>query len=236
VESYRLSSGAIVVTAQRLSLRIDERFAGRGISGICHHLVETARSTQDRVEDLERPHWRLRIALALFILVATGLLLAIAVRLNLGASDVRGFDEWIMVAEAALQDLVFVVVAGVFLRSLEGRLKRRGALVGLHELRSVAHVIDMHQLTKDPEALLTPGQRTEHSPARDLTRFELTRYLDYCSEMLSLTAKLAAMYAQTTQDAVVLGAVREIESLTSDLSSEVWQKAILLQELDPSIT
>ncbi|MGB5052164.1 MAG: hypothetical protein WBO46_24660, partial [Caldilineaceae bacterium] len=80
----------------------------------------------------------------------------------------------------------------------------------------------------DPEALLSPENRTEHSPPRTMSRFELTRYLDYCSEMLSLIAKLAAMYAQETQDAVVLAAVREIQDLGSGLSGEVWQKIILL--------
>ena len=41
-----------------------------------------------------------------------------------------------------------------------------------------------------------------------MTPFELTRYLDYCSEMLSLTAKIAALYAQSSSDAVVIDAVR----------------------------
>jgi len=91
------------------------------------------------------------------------------------ASEVRGFDDWIMVLEAGFQDVVFVGLAVVFVRGIETRLVRKDALVGLHELRSVAHVIDMHQLTKDPEALLRPDQRTEHSPPRNLNRFELTR-------------------------------------------------------------
>jgi hypothetical protein len=33
-----------------------------------------------------------------------------------------------------------------------------------------------------------------------MSPFELTRYLDYCSEMLSLTSKLAAVYAQNLPD------------------------------------
>ena len=37
-------------------------------------------------------------------------------------------------------------------------------------------------------------------------RFELSRYLDYCSEMLSLTAKLAALYAQNLPDPVIIEA------------------------------
>jgi hypothetical protein len=58
--------------------------------------------------------------------------------------------------------------------------------------------------------------------------FEITRYLDYCSEMLSLTSKLAALYAQNLPDPVVIDAVNEIESLTTNLSQKIWQKITLV--------
>ena len=43
----------------------------------------------------------------------------------------------------------------------------------------------------------------------------MTRYLDYCSEMLSLTSKVAALYAQAFPDPVVTDAVSDIERITS---------------------
>ncbi|MEI9900769.1 MAG: hypothetical protein WDN31_12330 [Hyphomicrobium sp.] len=46
----------------------------------------------------------------------------------------------------------------------------------------------MHQLTKDPSAF--GGPATSSSPQRVMTRYELVRYLSYCSEMLSLAARL----------------------------------------------
>lgn len=220
-----------MATAERLSDRIDDRFKGRGISVISDNLVIVARRTQDDLDALNRPRWPLRIAIAAVVLGLLAIVALAAAPLDLTEADVRGFDEWIMVFESAIQDVIFIGLAAVFLRSIEGRMRRREALGGLHELRSMAHVIDMHQLTKDPEALLAPEERTEHSPDRTMSRFELTRYLDYCSEMLSIIAKLAAMYAQENQDGLVLVTVREIESLTSNLSSEVWQKMILLQDL-----
>ena len=94
-----------------------------------------------------------------------------------------------------------------------GRIRVRRALRALHELRSIAHVIDMHQLTKDPAALSRDFIMTESSPLRSMTAAELKRYLDYCSEMLSLVAKLAAIYAQSSPDAVVINAVNDIEQL-----------------------
>jgi hypothetical protein len=58
------------------------------------------------------------------------------------------------------------------------------------------------------------------------------RYLDYCSEMLSLTAKLAALYAEKLSDPVVVDTVGDIERLTSDLSSKIWQKITIVQSLE----
>jgi hypothetical protein len=58
------------------------------------------------------------------------------------------------------------------------------------------------------------------------------RYLDYCSEMLSLTAKCAALYAERLSDSVVVDTVGDIERLTSDLSSKIWQKITMVQTLE----
>ena len=46
--------------------------------------------------------------------------------------------------------------------------------------------------------------------------------------MLSLTSKLAALYAQNLPDPVVIDAVNEIESLTTNLSQKIWQKITIV--------
>ena len=61
-----------------------------------------------------------------------------------------------------------------------------------------------------------------------MTPPELGRYLDYCSELLSVTSKLAALLVQYFNDEVLLGAVNEIETLTTGLSGKIWQKIRLL--------
>ena len=73
----------------------------------------------------------------------------------------------------------------------------------------------MHQLTKDPEYVLHEVAATASSPERRLTQGQLKRYLEYCSELLSLVSKLAALHAQDLQDPVVLEAVNDVESLTA---------------------
>jgi hypothetical protein len=64
-----------------------------------------------------------------------------------------------------------------------------------------------------------------------MSELELSRYLDYCAEMLALIAKLAALYAGRVQDPAVIAAVSEVEELTSDLGRKIWQKIMITSRL-----
>jgi len=221
---YRtLDAGLILATVERLQARIRERFPHAGLNKVCAEVAQVARETNDRCRWIERPHLLLRggvvLALALLVLSVAGVVLAFA-----GFETRITFPELIQVLEAGLNDLVLVGAAIFFLVTLELRIKRSRALRGLHELRALAHVVDMHQLTKDPMRLRVEGDDTESSPRRELSPFELTRYLDYCAELLSLVGKTAALYAQHLDDSVVLSAVTEIEQLTNGLSLKIWHK------------
>ncbi len=57
----------------------------------------------------------------------------------------------------------------------------------------------------------------------------LGRYLDYCTDLLSLTGKLSALLVQRFRDGAVLAEVNEIEALASALSGRIWQKIQLLE-------
>ena len=120
----------------------------------------------------------------------------------------------------------------VFLITAENRLRRMQALGHIRELRAIAHIVDMHQLTKDPDRFLHAIDDTVSSPRRTLTRDQLGRYLDYCSELLSLVSKLAALYAERFNDTVILQAVDEVEALTTGLSAKIWQKIMVLDAQD----
>ena len=129
--------------------------------------------------------------------------------------------------------MVFLGIAVFFLITAEVRLKRRRALASLHELRSVVHIVDMHQLTKDPERIIAGRADTASSPTRTISAPELGRYLDYCSELLSLASKVSALFAQHFSDSVVLAAVNEIEALANGFSNKIWQKITLLDRVVP---
>lgn len=228
--SFRtLKPDKIIETLEALRGRIEGRFPGSGLARVCGDVIMVARQTCDRIEGVFRPHWGLRILLA-FILAS---LLALIIVLGLKAQSFRASDELsdlMQGVDAAVSLTIVLGGAAIFLATVESRWKRDKALKALHELRSIVHVIDMHQLTKDPSML---GQaRTSSSPMRNMTPFELMRYLDYCSEMLSLTAKCAALYAEKVSDPVVVDTVGDIERLTSDLSGKIWQKITIVQSLE----
>jgi hypothetical protein len=93
----------------------------------------------------------------------------------------------------------------------------------------------MHQLTKDPDRVSdTPPEPTPSSPKVTLTRALLVRYLDYCSELLALTSKIAALFVQHFNDPVVLSTVNEVETLVTGLSGKIWQKITLLDRAAPA--
>ena len=61
----------------------------------------------------------------------------------------------------------------------------------------------------------------------------MARYLDYCSEMLSLTSKVAVLFAQGFPEPTVTEAVSDIERIAAGLSQKIWQKINILEALGP---
>lgn len=226
-EYRRLDERQIALTLSRLRDRITERFPGSGLSHVADELRSLSDETTALVAYVRRPHWPIRIGAGLAIALMLAVLVVVVSYLPL-SERVIGYAEFVQAMDAALSTLVFLGATLFFLITLENRLKRRKALAALHQLRSVAHIVDMHQLTKDPERLGSPEPDTASSPVRALTASELGRYLDYCSELLSVISKLAALHVQHFHDSVALAAVNEIETLTTGLSGKIWQKITLL--------
>ncbi|HKA59335.1 MAG TPA: hypothetical protein VKD28_12035 [Gemmatimonadales bacterium] len=209
-----LDAREIVNTIDRLRARIEDRFSGSGLGQVCAQLLQISRDAGERAAQIAKPILPLRIATGILAVVIVAGLILMVTRLRPPPGTFE-LGQFIQVLEAGINDVVLIGAAIFFLITIEARIKRRRALRALRELRSIAHIIDMHQLTKDPE-------RTD--PDRPMTARELGRYLDYCSEMLSLTGKVAALYVQDFEDDVALQAVNEIEDLTTGLARKIWQK------------
>ena len=230
----RLDAGPVRATVERLEARVRARFPGRGLLGVAEELgVLSADVAAGSSAVRGRLRWvrpASRTAAAV-VLLATALLFALALRDAVRAGPDRTF-EWVPLIESAVNDLVFAGLALWFLFALPQRLERGHLLELLHRLRSLAHIVDMHQLTKDPERLRADFVATDESVQIDLDRAQMEHYLDYCSELLSLIGKVAALCAEESRDAVVLTTVSDLEALTTGMSRKIWQKISLLPRED----
>lgn len=221
-----LDHSKIHETIAVLKRRIEERFPGSGLGKICDRLLEVSSHTEQRSREINRPLWAFRLlGWAIVAILALTILIAPFLLRSGFADEEFTFRTLLELGDPILNEVIILGAAIFFLVTLETRFKRRKALVAIHELRAIAHVIDMHQLTKDPDRLR--GKEfvsTPESPRIHLTPFLLGRYLDYCSEMLSLTGKLAAVYIQRFHDPVAIAAANDVESLSTGLSRKIWQK------------
>lgn len=226
----RLAAPAVLFTAHRLRRRIQARFGDRGLTRVAadvgRAIAEVADATEQSRARVRRLTWYARAASTVVILIGIAALV-VALRDAIDEGPDRSFD-WLPLVEATIQNIVFGGLAVLFLWALPQRLERQRLLSLLYRLRSLAHVIDMHQLTKDPERAHPGYVPTGESVDIGLTADELHHYLAYCSELLSLVAKTAALCAEDTSDSVVLDTISTLERLTVDLSNKIWQKISLL--------
>ncbi len=219
-----LQPDRIQATITQLGKRIKERFPESSLAQLCEELRGVSLDATSRADDIRKPIIGLRIASAL--LVAFIILGIVGTVLSLDPKTASpSMSDFIQLLEAGINDIVLIGAGIFFLFTLETRIKRNRALEAIHELRSFAHIIDMHQLTKD----ITRIETTNSSPLRPMTPGQLERYLDYCSEMLSLVGKVAALYIQHFNETVAIAAVTEVENLTTGLSRKIWQKITLIE-------
>ncbi|MCP5055457.1 MAG: hypothetical protein GY937_01900 [bacterium] len=227
---YRsLDPQSIADAAEVLARRIGERFHASGLEDAAGELVRVAREVQQRSEEIAKPNLPLRIAIGVlgFLLVAT---LVIAISSSHMPSAGFALPALIQVTEGGINVMLLFGGAAIFLLSAERRLQRRKALAAIHELRALAHVVDMRQLTKDPQRVLDASfVATASSPSQAMSAFEISRYLDYCSEIFALIGKLAAVYARDFEDSAVIASAGDVEALTTGLSRKVWQKLMILR-------
>jgi hypothetical protein len=217
----------IIETIEKLRLRISDRFPTSGLAEVCAKLHETSKETRTIVNWISKPSYLTRLAVA-FVLLA--LVLALVYSVSQLKLDVQTpTPDFVQMTEAALNELVLIGAGVIFLVTFEKRRKRNRVVKATNRLRCLAHIIDTHQLTKDPDRTSKISVPTEHSPKDTLNHYELGRYLDYCSEMLSLTGKLAFLYVQDFDDPPANSAVNDLENLTTAMSRKIWQKIMILR-------
>jgi hypothetical protein len=222
----QLRAEELLKTAERVSRHIAERFPGSGLSQVAEVVVQTTREALVRAEAIRRPNLWLRAGLvALLVLLVLGLWLAF----HLAGDQERLGQRLLSALDASKGSAVYLAAIALFFFTLEVRFKRRKALKAIHELRALAHLIDMHQLAKDPDRLGAPDGPT--ASGRPLTAEGMGRYLHYCTELLALVSKVGHLYVQDFADVSAVSAVDNCESLATGLSQKIWQKIMILDEV-----
>lgn len=225
-EKTSLNAEAIIRTIRRLENRIADRFPKSGLRSVCNQFLSFSENCTENINWIKKPNIPLRALSYLIITLGIG---GVIYSVNYVELKIKSntIGDIITISEAIFNDIILLGAAIYFMTSIELRVKRRKAIKALNKLRALVHVIDMHQLTKDPHHLKIQ-QDTANSPKRSMNKFELERYLDYCSEAAALVGKVAALYSESFPDEVVVNAVKDIESLSTGLSSKIWQKLMVL--------
>jgi hypothetical protein len=227
-----LEEEKLLETGERLRQRIAGRFPGSGLSEVAAELVQVTRESVGRAEAIRRPNLFLRAGLVLL-----GVLAVAGIVEHFWASpDLRtGLTDLLKFLDATKGAAAYLAALAIFIVTLEVRLKRRKALRAVHELRAMAHLIDMHQLGKDPErAGSAEGPRMESG--RPMTAEETGYYLNYCTQLLSIVSKIGQLYVQDFPDAPAQAAVDQFEGLATGLSSKIWQKIMILDRIQADDT
>ena len=231
-----LDGNRIVDTVKGLLKRVCESFPDANLHVVCGDLVSLAKNVNSRSEHFgRRVYWLHGVAYIPTILCLLGVgVVAIVHRGDFRSVDLRQItrlDSMLPLLDAGTNVAIVVGALLLFLLTIETRWKRSKALAVIHEIRSIAHIIDMHHLTKDLGSVLAKMDSTSdpsHTTIKNPN--DLNCYLDYCSEMLALTGKMAALCIQHFNDPVVLAAVTEIETMTTGLSNKIWQKKMVLYQ------
>jgi hypothetical protein len=117
----------------------------------------------------------------------------------------------------------------VFLFTLEARFKRLKAMRAIHELRAVAHIIDMHQLAKDPALekfhihLDAKGNLTANRQQH------IEKYLHACIALLAIVSKIGQLYVEHFPDTTAIHSVNDFETICTGLSNKIGDKLLVLK-------
>jgi hypothetical protein len=227
----RIDHDQVHSTIERLGKRIEARFPGSGLSSVCVQLLAISERSRATTQWIEKPNTIVRVVVAVVVLLLLGLIVAATREIHLDMKNLT-LNDLVQTVEAATNELALIGAAVYFLTRYEKTIKRHRILQSVNDLRCLVHLIDLHQLTKDPYVYRYQGElkankstkKDDPTPERLLSPLELNRYLDYCTEMLSLTTKVAFLYIQNFDDEICTETINDLEALSGGMSQKIWQK------------
>lgn len=228
--SRKVNADKLVATIKRLQNRIHERFSDAGLFQLAVDFEDVTEKAIERAEAIRKPNWWLRISLAL---LAAVVIIAIVVNAPSRDQQVSFWRSLFEFLDATKFGTVVLMATPIFLITRETQIKRRRALSAIHELRAMAHLIDMYQLTKAPDQI---GQRSGPRVGDKLMKpKDMDHYLNFCIELLAVISKIGHLYVQGFPDKVAVEAVDRFEELAASLSNKIWQKLMIIDRIRADI-
>jgi hypothetical protein len=223
-----LLSDEIQKTCENLQIRVQERFPKASLNRTCKDLLSIAGEADKTSAWIKRPDFLIRISAWFCVALLICVLIPPYVKLQVTTLNVNIADFFQMI-DSSFNIIVVLGGTWFYLITNEIRQKRKKVISAINKLKCLAHIIDAHQLTKDPTS--STFLKTDSSPVRKLSDYELGRYLDYCSEMLSLIGKIAFLYIQDFEDPIANDHVNDLENLTTGLCQKIGLKALMIDRI-----
>ena len=222
-----LREDKLLETVRKIQNQIATRFPSSGLSIVAADVVQVTQEAMARAHTIRSPNRWMQACLVLLGLIAVG---GVVAYVQSRTDETTLWQRTWHFLDEAKGSAAILTAATIFVVTSETRMKRKRALKAVHELRAIAHIIDMHQLVKDPDRLgdpINPPAIAGKPMDADL----LGRYLHFCTELLAITSKIGQLYVQDFPDPRSLAAVDQFELLATGLSSKIWQKLIILDHI-----
>jgi hypothetical protein len=224
-----LLSSELIKTIRLLRVRLSEHFPDSGLYKTNDSLYEIAKNIEQRILWINTPNITLRMFFWTFIISLLLVIIALFKQdITNSLSVFQGLNnlnvsDLMQMLDASFNLIILAIAGFVFIYNYETRRKTSRIIESVNKLKCIAHLIDAHQLTKDPLSI------SYNEKKHDLTEYQLGLYLDYCSDLLSLVNKLAFLYIQNYNDPKANESVNNLENFTAQLSFKLGQKIALLQ-------
>jgi len=211
-----LEAKKLIATTKELCSWINTEFPNAHLTNVANEVNLVAQEAVKKAENIRSANLWLRLGIGL-ILGGT----AIAFVHQLWVHPLKEVLHFIdMTKGVGMYAIAFII----FLATLEIRWKRRNCILAVHELRSLAHIIDMHQLSKDP--VIEKFRRNSQEQFRN----KVESYLHACIALLALVSKIGQLYIDYFPDPTATSAVNDFEETANGLAMKIWSKLINLQQ------
>lgn len=222
MHDIRLIDTELHKTLNSIRDRLFKLFPNAGLVKTCSSLCDVAGESEIIVSWIKKPNYYIRISSYMVILFLIIPIIQTFRSLNIQTKDINVADFFQMI-DAGFNTIILIGATILALTSYEVKQKRKRIIKAINQLRCIAHIIDAHQISKDPLTISDIDTKVSYD------EYLLVRYLDSCSDMLSIISKIGFLYAQDFNDHEALNASNDLEGLTTGISQKIWQKIRVIQ-------